>query len=253
MILKVIQINIYGGDYLESLIEFLSRQNPDIITMQEVSSGIINRCHDKSNLFEVLKRQLKYNGVFFPTTIIEDMPDSFIGNAVSTRHLVKDSRYVPLRTHSSMIYSAFMNPEMFEFIPRGMVETLIDIEGREIFALSCHGAWTAPPHDTEENLRQADIIASHLKSIEKPFIMGADMNMPPNTKVIKKISKYANNLMENSGISQTTHPTVHKIAPRGLLVDYIFTSEHFKKISIEAPNILISDHLPLVAEVELRD
>ena len=151
-----------------------------------------------------------------------------------------------------MTLDVFNNSDFFPVFPRSIVEVLIDIRGFKMYALSCHGAWTAPPKDNRENWRQAKLIAKHLKDLDLPFIMGADMNMPPETRVIKTIEKAAKNLVKGSKIVQTTHPTVHKIAPRGYLVDYIFTSAEFKKISIEAPEILVSDHLPLVAELELE-
>ena len=135
---------------------------------------------------------------------------------------------------------------------RSLVQATIQLENLTIIAISVHGAWTAPPTDNEETIRQANLIASHLKSLgDAPFILGGDLNMPPESKVVGIISQAASNLMLDSGIKQTTHPTVHKIAPRGYLIDYVFTSKHFKKISIEAPEVLVSDHLPVIATLEI--
>lgn len=253
MKIKVIQVNIYKGKYLESLLNFLKSQAPDVITMQEVTSGIVNLNGDNSNLFEVIKRELAYDGVFYTSATILDKPDTFQGNAVFTRHTIEESDFIPLNRHSPMTLEVFNNSDFFPQFPRSVVEAKIDMNGLKIYGLSCHGAWTAPPTDTEENWRQAKLIVNHLKGLKSPFIMGADMNMPPETRVIKTVEKAAKNLVRGSKIAQTTHPTVHKIVPRGYLVDYIFTSKEIKKISIEAPEILVSDHLPLVAELELAD
>lgn len=253
MHLKVIQVNIYKGRYLESLISFLKAEYADVVFMQEVTCGVINLSGDNSNLFEILKRELSYEGVFYPSATIIDKTNSFQGNAVLTRHKILESKFVPLNRHSGMTLDRFNNSDFFPVFPRSIVEVRVEINGREIMALSCHGAWSAPPLDNPENYRQAKLIVKHLKELNLPFIMGADMNMPPETRVIKTVEKSAKNLIQNSGIVQTTHPQVHKIVPRGYLVDYIFTSRHFKKLSIKAPEILVSDHLPLVAEVELKD
>lgn len=253
MQIKVIQVNIYKGRYQEMLVEFLKIQNPDIIFMQEVTCGFINLNGDDSNIFESLKRNLGYEGVFFTSAVILDRPNSFQGNAVLTRHKIKSSKFTPLNRHAGMNLSTFNDSDFFPHFPRSIVEARIEFNNRELIALSCHGAWTAPPTDNAENYRQAKLIAKHLKALDLPYIMGADMNMPPETRVIKTIENCANNLIRGSGIAQTTHPTVHKIAPRGYLVDYIFTSEDFERVSIEAPNVLVSDHLPLVATLELPD
>lgn len=253
MHLKVVQVNIYKGRYLNSLVSFLKTQYADIVFMQEVTSGVVNLSGVDSNIFEFLKRELSCEGVFYPSATIIDKTNSFQGNAVLTRHKILESKFIPLNRHSGMTLDRFNNSDFFPVFPRSIVEAKIEINDNEIVALSCHGAWTAPPQDNEENYRQAKLVAKHLKDLKLPFIMGADMNMPPETRVIKTIEKSAKNLIVGSGILQTTHPVVHKAVPRGFLVDYIFTSKHFKKISIEAPNILVSDHLPLVAEVELKD
>ena len=100
-------------------------------------------------------------------------------------------------------------------------------------------------------MRQAGIVADYLKNLDSPFILGCDANNVAESKTIGTISKVAINLMVGSGISQTTHPTKHKIAPRGFLVDYIFTSNHFKLLRLQVPEILVSDHLPVVAELEV--
>lgn len=251
MKLKVIQVNIYKGKYLDNLISFLKLQSPDIIFMQEVTSGVVNLNGDYANLFEVLKRKLGYDGVFYASATILDKPDSFQGNAVLTRHTIERSEVIHLNRQSPMTLEVFGNSDFFPEFPRSIVEALIDINGIKIYGLSSHGAWTAPPTDNKENFRQAKLIANHLKNLDRPFVMGADMNMPPETRVIRTIEKSAKNLIHGSGIVQTTHPTVHKIVPRGYLVDYVFTSSEFKKKSIIAPEILVSDHLPLVAELEL--
>ena len=252
MKLKVIQVNIYKGKYLVNLINFLNSQSPDIIFMQEVTSGEVNLNGDHSNLFEVLKKELGYEGVFYASATILDKPDTFQGNAVLTRHTIEKSEVIHLNRQSPMTLEVFGNSDFFPDFPRSIVEALIDINGTRMYGLSCHGAWTAPPKDNDENFRQAKLIANHLKQLDLPFVLGGDMNMPPETRVIRTIEKSAKNLMKNSKIVQTTHPTVHKIAPRGYLVDYIFTSGEFKKISITAPEILVSDHLPLVCELELE-
>jgi len=62
---KVVQINIYKGRYLESLADFLIREKPDLVTLQEVSSGKVNLFSDTSiNLFEYLKEKIGLFGFF---------------------------------------------------------------------------------------------------------------------------------------------------------------------------------------------
>ncbi|OGD95139.1 hypothetical protein A3B52_00425 [Candidatus Curtissbacteria bacterium RIFCSPLOWO2_01_FULL_41_28] len=254
--LKVIQINIYKGKYLAQLIDFLNKESPDVITMQEVTVGGFNLTGDLSaNLFEILKDKLKLNGVYHGDLELTGSPGSTFGNAVFTKSKIKKSRVVTLKKFKSVTLDELDGRSANEIrpqIPRHMLDVLVDAPLGELHAISVHGAWTAPPADTKENLRQAKLIKDYLGQLNKngePFILGGDLNMPPGTKVIEMIGSVSNNLMLGSGFTYSLNPKVHSIAPKNYLVDYIFTSEHFKVLSLDVPEVTVSDHLPVVAEL----
>ena len=59
MKIKALQVNIWKGKFLDGLVEFLKREDPDIIFMQEVTTGALNFYENKSvDLFEELKDRL---------------------------------------------------------------------------------------------------------------------------------------------------------------------------------------------------
>ena len=251
-VLKFIQINIYKGKYLDALIRFLKDQNPDFISMQEVTAGELNLCDKNLDLFEYFKTELGLNGVIDKVMKPVDSPKSYLGNAVFSKYQIIDSETLVLKTFEDFTLAKFNEIENFEKFPRNLLSAECDLDGRKIKALSWHGAWTAPPTDTEETLRQAKKVAGYLKNLKEPFIVGCDMNTVPQSKTAGLINAVANNLMMNSGVLQTNHPKIHKIAPRGFLIDYIFTSSHFKLKKLEVPEATISDHLPVVAELEFN-
>ena len=256
--IKVIQINIYKGKYLSKLIDFLKKEDADIITMQEVTAGGFNLAGDKSaNLFEILQEKLNLNGVYHGDLKLTGSSDSSFGNAVLTKFEIKKSRFITLKKFRPVTLEELDGASAFEIrpkIPRHMLDVLVDLSIGKLHTISVHGAWTAPPSDTPQTLRQAKIIVKILKSLGKePFIMGGDLNATPQSEVIKMIGGVANNLMDGISVKQTTHPKIHKIVPRGFLVDYIFTSKHFKVLSLNVPEVTVSDHLPVVAELELME
>src|SRR3989344_8238003 len=259
-VLKFIQINIYKGKYFEALLDFLKKQDADIITLQEVTVGGFNLTGDKSaNLFEFLKKELKLNGVYHGDLKLTGLPRSSFGNAVLTKFGIRTSKVITLKKFRSVTLEELDGASAFEIrpkIPRHMLDVLVNSPFGELHTISIHGAWTAPPQDTPENLRQAKLIKYYLKLLNKddqPFVLGGDLNVTPNTKVINMINSVANNLMINSPFEYTTHPKIHKIVPRKFLVDYIFSSKHFKVFSLNVPEVTVSDHLPVVAELELMD
>ena len=249
-VLKFIQINIYKGQYLEALTRFLKDQNPDFISMQEVAAGELNLCDKNLDLFEYFKKKLGLNGIVDKITKPADAKDSYLGNAVFSRFEITNSEVLALKTFEGLTLAKIDMVENFPLFSRHLISAECVINGRKIHAISWHAAWTAPPTDTEETLRQAKEVAGFLKNLKEPFILGCDMNAVIQGKTAGLINRVANNLMMNSGVLQTNHPKIHKIAPRGFLIDYIFTSPHFKLKKLEVPEVTISDHLPVIAELE---
>ena len=247
---KFIQINIYKGQYLDALMRFLKEQNPDFISMQEVTAGEMNLCDKNLDLFEYFKKELSLNGVIDKVMKPVDSPNSYLGNAVFSKYKITNSKTLVLKTFEDFTLAKFNDFKSFVKFPRNLLSVKCDLDGQKIHAFSWHAAWTAPPTDTEETLRQAKEVAGFLKNLKEPFVLGCDMNAVIQGKTAGLINQSANNLMMNSGVLQTTHPKIHKIAPRGFLIDYIFTSSHFKLKKLEVPEVTISDHLPVVAELE---
>src|SRR3989344_4344218 len=252
--LKFIQVNIYKGKYMENLLDFLKDENPDFITMQEVTTKGFNLCSDKeANLFELIKSELKMNGAFNGDLKLAGSRDSFFGNAVFSKYKIIKSNVIVLKTFRPVTIDELdgVSGEIREQIPRHLLDAEVDCFGKIMHILSWHGAWTAPPADTAETLRQAKLVANYLACLDKPFILGGDLNNIMGSKTLGFIENIANNLMRGSDAVQTTHPTVHRIARRGYFIDYIFCSSQFRTKAIRVPQVLVSDHLPVVGELEI--
>lgn len=249
---KFIQVNIYKGKYLDALLEFLKSESPDFISMQEVTTGKLNSTEDERNLFEVIKNELGYSGAYNEDSKLKGFPDSMFGNAVLSRFPVVDTKVLVLRKFRPMTKEEIESDErIWGIIARHVLDLIVNVNGQKIHAMSWHGAWTAPPADTPETLRQAKMVARYLKSLSEPFILGVDMNNTAQSKTAQIIDEVAVNHMKGSGVLQTTHPKIHKIAPRGYLIDYIYSSEHFNLKSLRVPQVTVSDHLPVVAQLEI--
>lgn len=250
--IKFIQVNIYKGKYLDALIKFLNEQKPDFVSMQEVASGDIGYFGDKNtNIYEILQRSTGYFGYFESDQKFSDSPNSVTGNAVLSRYPIESTNYLEVSKFRPMTVAEFSDPVFFSRDSHTLVDATVNFEGTKIHILSSHGAWTAPPTDTEETIGGATKMANYLKSLNEPFIFGIDFNAVIQSKTVGIVNRVAKNLLLESGILQTTHPKIHKIAPRGFLIDFIFTSSEFKLLNIEAPEIIVSDHLPVVAILEL--
>ncbi|OGD85786.1 hypothetical protein A2164_03205 [Candidatus Curtissbacteria bacterium RBG_13_35_7] len=254
MIIKFIQLNVFKGQYLDLLVDFLLKEDADFIVCQEVTIGKFNNYSDKSiNLFEILKDKLNLEGVFHGDLKIADFDNSLFGNAVFSKRKISSHYVLPLKTFRPLTKDELDGSGAVKYrpiIPRHLLDANIFVNKKIIHVISWHGAWTAPPQDTKETLRQAKLVRNYLKNLNEPFILGGDLNNVIQSKTVGLINKVANNLMLNSGILQTTNPEVHKISPKGHLIDYIFTSDEFRLKSIRVEQVTVSDHLPVIAELE---
>lgn len=259
MRLKVIQVNIWKGKFLDALIDFLIKEEPDIVTMQELSGGRESNWKDERKdiypiIGEVLGQTLGLHGARGITWSVAEDPLSYLGNAMFARGTILSENMLWLKPTQEVPREEWKRD--MEFAPYEALDCAVKVDGEEIRVISAHGAWTESPTDTPEKIRQATILKNHLISISgEPFILGGDLNMPPESKTIRTIAEAAENktVLPPSMIKRTTHPAIHKTAatrPEGLLVDYIFTSPHWKTISIEAPVVAVSDHLPVIAVLE---
>lgn len=251
--LKVVQINIFMGRYLPVLTSFLQKEDPDIIIMQEVSGFRRNNYYDKNiDLFKHLKKKLNLNGELAMSWRHKGDKQSYLGNAILTKGKILSSETVWLKEFREIDPSS-RKPTTE---PRNVLDVEIQFGSQTMNLLSTHGAWSKSPADTPEKLRQVKLLANHLKTLQnKPFILGGDFNVAPDTKVIKTIEKFAQNSANFLKVQNSLHPKLHYVAKtrsEGLLVDYIFASPDFKFEKAEAPIVDISDHLPIVATIELQ-
>lgn len=255
MNLKIVQLNIYKGKFLHEAIDFLKKEDADLVTLQEVTVGEVSFFEDKSvNIFDLLENKLNLNGVFHSDLEISDDKNSALGNAVLSKFPIVESKVVVFNTFRALSFSEFSNnvDDVWASISRHMLDAVVEIDGFRVHAISVHGRRTAPPVDDEENLRQADLIVEYIKSLgNEPFVMGGDFNMPLGSLVIDKISAVSENLMTPSSASQTLNPRIHELGNKGYLVDFIFTSKNFRLKKIDVPQVDISDHLPILALLEL--
>ena len=253
MTLHVIQINIWMGKFLHKLTKFLKQEEPDVVTMQEVSGGAPNLWSDKTiDMFLHFRDALGMQGVVAPSYRAIGDPTSYFGNAVLVAGKVLDHRVVWLKEYREV--ESIKDPDVWPTLPRNVLDVECEFAaGRKLHVLSTHGAWGREPVDTPEKVRQAGVLAAHLRSLgDEPYILGGDFNMESGSEVIRTIDSVAHNAVVASAIMSTLNMRIHYAAskiPEGRRVDFIYTSPHFTVTRIETPMVDVSDHLPVRAEL----
>ncbi len=116
-----------------------------------------------------------------------------------------------------------------------------------------HGIPVHDKLDTPETIQTSQGIIDMLKEKEGLKIVGGDFNVLPDTK---SISMFGNagykRLIKEYNIPTTRNELAWERFPAKLFFsDYIFTSPELQIQSFEVPNMIVSDHLPLLLEFEV--
>ena len=223
MDIKLLQLNIYQGKQYEILKKYLREEDFDILSLQEIAGH--NKAFVDLDIFEDLKKELNLKGEMVKTTNFPGDKESYAGNAI----LYKES----LKTSNKAI--VWMKP--FEEIlqenhdwsiqPRAALSLDFEISGKTITIVDAHMAWGENPYDKDYKSTQAKILLDYLGKLSSPFILTGDFNLVKETQIIRSFAQIARDLVSEKGITNTLNSNVHRIKelfPRGLAVDYVFTS-----------------------------
>ncbi len=141
---RFIQVNIYKGRYLDNLLDFLKGENPDFISMQEVTTNRFNLYRDKSaSLFDLIRAELKMYGVFNGDLKLADDNSSVFGNAVLSKYKIVDSKVIVLKKFRPLTIEELDGESGAEIRPqinRHLLDAKIDFNGKTWHILSWHGA-----------------------------------------------------------------------------------------------------------------
>ena len=118
---------------------------------------------------------------------------------------------------------------------------------------SIHGvARPGEKSDNPKRLEQSNGIIEYMSKIEEAKIIGGDFNLDKNTESVKMFEKNGyRNLIEEYKIEMTRNHLAwdvwHNVQ---LWADFLFVSLDVKVKSFEVPKNEVSDHLPLIVEIE---
>lgn len=230
MVVKVLSWNIWAGKNLDKVIEFLSQVDADIIGLQEV------KVQNGQNDAEEIAKKLKAN-FFYCKTFTDDrhsVPTYQLGNAILTKFTIEKS--VCHELSSLELYRKSSETE-----PRTAVEVNLHINGngKSLNLFSAHLAHS--PRLRPSKMRDIQL-NNLLKHLSNPLtILMGDFNSQPDSEIIKKLGKILINTDKDP-----IKPTMNDMR-----IDYIFVS---KDITVKRFRILgsdASDHLPILAEIEV--
>lgn len=236
--MRILFLNCWYGQTGKAFFDFVKENslNIDIFCFQEVSP----------QLFSELERILpQHQGTYATENKVE-----YLG--------FTDGRAIFTKRNFSVLFSRQINLGRQQVRDVGYLQ-FAQIKTREktFFLGNVHGqARPGTKLDTPARLKQSRIILDYFAGRQGPKIIGGDFNLLPETKSVGMFAKAGyRNLIKDFGIKCTRNKLSWKNLKKGekkqYFADYVFTSPDVKINSFEAPDIEISDHLPLILDFEV--
>jgi len=254
MKLSLLQLNIESARFIEEIIAYIKNYNFDILQLQEVTGGTFNRYHAIDS-FRELKKRLGYEGVLTKTTTRLNDESSYFGKAIffkPTFTLV--SQQVVWFKSAAQLKEFPKTPEEIQNLPHNALHIQLEKDGKTIDCINTHLAWGPTPEDQPYKLEQAKILVDYMKHVPAPFVLSGDFNVTPDSQIVKWMDAIGKNLTTEYHITNTLNARTHRaktLFPKGLAVDYIYTSKKIQVKSFAVINDDLSDHLGLKMEFEI--
>ena len=234
--LRVMTYNIHVGVGmdkkldLQRIADVINRERPDLVGLQEVDRGV-KRTEGRDEIAE-LARLTRMEYAYGHNL---DYQGGQYGVAILSRFLIQ-----------KVDHQKYQN--RVEAERRGMFRVEVEIEGRPVSFVTTHLDYQT----SDGRLFEAEQLLRMLNGVKDPLIVAGDFNDEPAGNTFKLMLKgfedaWISSRAKGSGLSYPADNPVKRI-------DYIFYRRNGGVRAKKAwvVNTLASDHLPVVAELEIR-
>ncbi|MDO8497846.1 MAG: endonuclease/exonuclease/phosphatase family protein [bacterium] len=252
--MKIVSLNLWnGGRLFEQAKQFLVEQNADIYFLQETYDGRRTDIEPRFRMVEELKEVFPTHDAYFAPLYLDtrkgegDIED---GNLLLSRWPLVERKNIFI----DIPYGRYDQDAMTDWSksPSTIQKARITVGNSDITLLNVHGPWNLNGTiDDERRGRMKEII---LREISEHTIVAGDFNVRPETNTIRAIEEKLTNVFKRT-LSTTFNLQRKNLDVRPgyaiAVVDMVFVTSNFQIQSKHCLQVDVSDHLPLVAEIEL--
>lgn len=250
MKIKFLTINIWnGGQLWNPLLKYLKKENPDILALQEVYGESNPKQSRSFRSVREFRKELKYEFNAYTPEVLTSSKNGTVesGNAIFSKFPVLENGNI----FFDIPYKKFKYEGVkdFRLQPSSLQEATVLIDGKKVNIFNIHGIWDFHGEDNKRRLKMGDKIVSRIKNKNKVILAG-DFNIKPDTETIGKIEKDLISVFKNE-LTSTFNMKIKGQGFETAAVDMIFVSRDIKVLDHYCPEVDVSDHMPLVAILEI--
>jgi endonuclease/exonuclease/phosphatase family metal-dependent hydrolase len=251
MTVKFLSLNIWNGNIFNSCLDFLKERDADVVILQEVPYSLDENLPDGFRSFDIFKKELKYPYDDYAVGMLHRHADARVptGNAILSKYKIADSWHSFFHEKFNPDYNDI--PENYAKYPHILQHAKLETPAGEVNVFNFHGVWDMEGDNFSERRRQmSEKIITAVKG--KPnVLLGGDTNAKPTNQAMKNVEQHLTSVFGNSLKSTFNMRRKDNTGYATAAVDMLFVSPNIKVLSKECPDADISDHLPVVATLEI--
>lgn len=249
MPLKIISFNTWYSRYWSKIIPFLQSVDADIFCLQEVSRNFPHFGLENVDMVEKITTAFpNYHCVYAPILARQENEKvQDLGNMILCKQeiLQQNAHYL------------FQQPDWkiddYENQARNLVEVQVACDGKILSVFNTHLSYSARFIDSPRKIIESQKLRAIIEKREHSILCG-DLNSPPNSKVLQELNAILPNSDGSSQFTFAKYPFDYngfKVSGLEYKLDYILATSRVTIENVQVPDISISDHLPIIADIQI--
>jgi endonuclease/exonuclease/phosphatase family metal-dependent hydrolase len=252
--MKIVSLNLWnGGRLFDEAVQFLQAEAADLYFIQEAYNGHDGALESRFRTVDAFAKLFPSHHLYFAPVYMDTRSKE--GNIEDGQLLM--SRW-PLVDQKNVFvdvpYGEYDQDATTDFTqyPVTLQEATISVGGEDIKLINVHGPVNFDgTADTERRLKMKELILAH--ATQRTIVAG-DFNIQPQTQTIRDLAAQLTDVFAD--YPRTTSFNVKRknldLYPgyAQAVVDMMFVSPNWTVKTAVMPEVDVSDHLPLVVELE---
>jgi endonuclease/exonuclease/phosphatase family metal-dependent hydrolase len=238
--MRILQWNVWYKEDPIKIAKAIKQWDVDVVLAQELM--------EKRDTYtaEMIAEHLGYQFVYQRSETWDRPEKEAQGNAIFSRLPILDWSYHYVQTPKH-------NPHRADLEGRVYIQAYIGGD-RLMTVATTHLSYTHKFEIHDGRQKEAAVLYSLLKQHESNFVFGGDLNATPESQIVKNVSQVLNHAGPSyREKSWTTKPfNYHGFVETELnwRLDYVFTTPDVTVMNSEVLKTDVSDHLPILIEIE---